>query len=171
MDQATSTDELEPGAEPAVDWYFTFGHGQRGYSANSHGEPAVTARGFPLWNRYVVIHGTYESARDEMFRVFGPIWSMQYESREAACVDAFDLIELVIADATPAPGRWVELGRAAFCCSLLEQRAELQRALSGLNEDELAAVYLAAHDLATATTAHQIDRFGLKPMAAPEVPS
>lgn len=85
--------------EATQDWYFTFGHGQRGYSASEvtriHQQEAA---GFPLHNRYVVIHGTYMSARAEMFRVFGPVWSMPYASRAQAGVDEFDLVELVITE-------------------------------------------------------------------------
>ncbi|RKN45230.1 hypothetical protein [Micromonospora endolithica] len=58
------------------DWWFTFGSGQK-YDG-----------------RYVVIAGTYESARAEMLRVFGNRWCDQYPTVERAGVYDFDLIEL-----------------------------------------------------------------------------
>jgi hypothetical protein len=57
--------------------------------------------------------------------------------------------------------------RAAFSWTLAGSREDLERALLTLTDDELTEVYLAAHDLATAVNAHQIDRFGFKPMAVP----
>ena len=42
-------------------WYFTFGSGQ------------------PHANRYVVIVGTYDEARDEMNRRFNRVWGFQYD--------------------------------------------------------------------------------------------
>lgn len=41
-------------------WIFTFGYGQR------HA------------GHYVVIEGTYDSARAEMFKRYGPEWAFQY---------------------------------------------------------------------------------------------
>ena len=58
------------------DWYFTFGCGQ------------VHA------NHYHVINGTFNDAREKMFERFGPKWSMQYESAEAAGVEKYNLKEL-----------------------------------------------------------------------------
>lgn len=57
-------------------WYFTFGSGQQ------HD------------GKYVVIPGTYDDARDEMFRHFGNAWSFQYASPERAGVEEFGLVEL-----------------------------------------------------------------------------
>ncbi|MGC5019052.1 hypothetical protein [Micromonospora sp. DT47] len=57
-------------------WYFTFGSGQQ------HD------------GRYVVIPGSYDAARDEMFRHFSNAWSFQYASAERAGVDEFGLVEL-----------------------------------------------------------------------------
>lgn len=62
--------------EEEKDWYFTFGCGQ------------VHA------GHYHVIHGTKDSAREEMFQRFGPKWSMQYDSAEAAGVERWNLKEL-----------------------------------------------------------------------------
>ena len=42
------------------DWFFTFGYG--------HENP----------NSYVRIHGTFESARTDMIKMFGSQWSFQY---------------------------------------------------------------------------------------------
>lgn len=46
--------------EAAQNWHFSFGSGQ---------EHA---------GRYVTIHGTFNYARNEMFRHFGAKWSFQY---------------------------------------------------------------------------------------------
>lgn len=83
------------------EWVFTFGSGQRGYAIGRSG-PDENAKGFRLDDRYVVIEGTYESARDRMFDIFGPIWSMQYRSREKAGVEEFGLTELVVTKDWPA---------------------------------------------------------------------
>ncbi|MEU4399738.1 hypothetical protein [Micromonospora orduensis] len=58
------------------DWYFTFGSGQE------HD------------GKYVVIHGTYDSARDEMLEHFGNRWSFQYPSADSAGVAEFSMVEL-----------------------------------------------------------------------------
>lgn len=58
------------------DWYFTFGFGQQHE------------------NCYIVIHGTRESATQEMYRRFGQKWSMQYDSAEAAGVEKYNLKEI-----------------------------------------------------------------------------
>lgn len=47
--------------ESQENWYFTFG--------SNHAHP----------NGYVRLFGTFNSAREEMFRRFGPKWSMQYD--------------------------------------------------------------------------------------------
>lgn len=65
-----------PDAEVEKDCYFTFGSGQA----------------FP--NGYVKIRGTFSSARQAMFDRFGPKWSMQYDSAEAAGVDRWRLKEV-----------------------------------------------------------------------------
>ncbi|MET7395571.1 hypothetical protein ABZS66_18985 [Dactylosporangium sp. NPDC005572] len=61
---------------PVQDWWFTFGAGQ-------------TYDGM-----YVVIHGTFMAAREEMFARFGNAWSMHYSSAEAAGVEQFGMVEL-----------------------------------------------------------------------------
>lgn len=62
--------------EQPIDWYFTFGCGQ-------------------FWaNHYIIIHGTYDSARNQMHHWFGEKWSMQYDSADAAGVERFNLKEL-----------------------------------------------------------------------------
>lgn len=38
--------------------------------------------GFPNQNSYVKIKGTYESAREEMFKRYGDKWSSQYSLKE-----------------------------------------------------------------------------------------
>ena len=57
-------------------WYFTFG----GNHLHPHG--------------YKKIWGTFGSARDEMVRVYGIKWSMQYKSPEDAGVQRFNLYEV-----------------------------------------------------------------------------
>lgn len=47
-------------SDPPKVWYFTFGFG--------HAHP----------NGYVKIHGTFNSARDEMNRRYDNVWCMQY---------------------------------------------------------------------------------------------
>ncbi|QLQ37952.1 hypothetical protein [Micromonospora robiginosa] len=59
--------------DPEQDWYFTFGSGQQ------HD------------GKYVVIAGTYDSARARMLEVFGNRWSHQYASAEAAGVYEFGM--------------------------------------------------------------------------------
>jgi hypothetical protein len=63
----------EVAAEQPKDWFFTFGTGHL----------------YP--NGYVVFHGTYASAREQMFEIFGPRWAFQYNSAEAAGVERFNL--------------------------------------------------------------------------------
>lgn len=72
------------------DWWFTFGSGQ------THPDsPAVNPEGGEsLADRYVVIRGTYESARAIMLRFFGRAWCDQYGSAERAGVARFGLTEL-----------------------------------------------------------------------------
>lgn len=84
------------------DWYFTFGHGQRGIAVTSfRTDPAEPQPGgFRLDDRYVRIHGTYMAARQRMVDMFGLVWCAQYRSADHAGVDQFGLTELVI---TPDP--------------------------------------------------------------------
>jgi hypothetical protein len=65
-----------PTAEETRDWVFTFGCGQ------------------PYAGRFEVIHGTFNSAREEMVRRHGQVWSMQYRSEEDAGVETYGLKEL-----------------------------------------------------------------------------
>jgi hypothetical protein len=65
-----------PTAEEKRDWIFTFGCGQ------------------PYAGRYCVIHGTFNAAREEMFRRHGQMWSMQYRTPEDAGVETYGLKEL-----------------------------------------------------------------------------
>lgn len=58
------------------DWIFTFGCG--------HAHP----------NGYVKIYGTFDSARAEMFRRYGPKWSMQYVNEDEAGVARWNLKEV-----------------------------------------------------------------------------
>ena len=50
--------------EKTENWYFTFGSG--------HAHP----------NGYVKIHGTFNSARDQMHKMYGPKWAFQYNEKE-----------------------------------------------------------------------------------------
>ena len=52
---------------PEQDWCFTFGYGQQ-YGPNC----------------YAVFHGTFSTARAQMFEHFGPEWSFQYDLVKAA---------------------------------------------------------------------------------------
>lgn len=65
-----------PTAVEVRDWIFTFGCGQA-YAG-----------------RYEVIHGTFDEAREEMFRRHGEKWSMQYRTPEDAGVEKYGLKEL-----------------------------------------------------------------------------
>ncbi len=71
VEKATATDEPR-------EWIFTFGHGQQHFGT------------------FVRIHGTFMSAREEMFRRFDSKWCMQYESEEKAGVEKWNLRELVL---------------------------------------------------------------------------
>lgn len=72
------SDQIENPAEPEAerDWFFTFGCGQA-YAGHYH-----------------KIRGTFASAREQMFHRFGPRWSMQYDSAEAAGVERWNLKEV-----------------------------------------------------------------------------
>ena len=50
--------------EKTENWYFTFGSG--------HAHP----------NGYVKIHGTFNSAREQMHKLYGPKWAFQYGEKE-----------------------------------------------------------------------------------------
>lgn len=92
--------------EDVRDWVFTFGDGQRCYSIGRYDREqdrpldrnGVKPEGFRLDDRYVVIRGTPAAARAKMVRWFGKCWSGEYESREAAGVDRWGLVELVVTD-------------------------------------------------------------------------
>lgn len=45
-------------------WYFTFGFGQEHE------------------NCFTVIEGTYEEARDKMFKIYGDKWAFQYSEKQ-----------------------------------------------------------------------------------------
>lgn len=75
--------EREPAPEPAQNWWFTFGSGQQ-------------FNGF-----YTIVHGTYDSARNEMFAHFGTAWSFQYATAQLASVEQFGLRQLHRADWPP----------------------------------------------------------------------
>jgi hypothetical protein len=64
--------------EKEQDWFFTFGCGQEW-------------EGF-----YVILHGTWESAREKMVADFGTKWCMQYESAEAAGIERWGYILLEV---------------------------------------------------------------------------
>ena len=50
--------------EKTENWYFTFGSG--------HAHP----------NGYVKIYGTFNSAREQMHRMYGPKWAFQYTEKK-----------------------------------------------------------------------------------------
>ena len=50
--------------EATENWYFTFGNG--------HAHPGG----------YVKIHGTFNSAREHMHKMYGPKWAFQYNEKE-----------------------------------------------------------------------------------------
>lgn len=62
--------------EVRQDWFFTFGCGQ------------------PNAGHYIIINGTFESARDEMIKRYGTCWCMQYASKEEAGVEKWHYIEI-----------------------------------------------------------------------------
>ena len=85
-------------AAPEQDWYFTFGTGQRALAVvDSVKSTRKPGEGFPLHNRYVILHGTYDDARRRMERIFGQVWSAMYATADDAGVEEYGgLIELVI---------------------------------------------------------------------------
>lgn len=62
--------------ETEREWIFTFG--------SNHLYP----------ERYVVITGTYATAREKIVARFGQKWAFQYGSKKAAGVDKYNLSEL-----------------------------------------------------------------------------
>lgn len=80
--------------EARREWIFTFGGGHRLYSVYP-GE-APEGEGVPLTYRFVRIEGTRDSARAEIYRLFGRAWAFQYASEDAAGVEEYGLKELVI---------------------------------------------------------------------------
>lgn len=48
-----------------------------------------------LKNHYVAIKDTYVNARNRMVNIFGSAWAFQYDSKEAAGVDRFNLACLI----------------------------------------------------------------------------
>lgn len=76
------------------DWYFTFGAGHRAYASSS--SYPLMGKGFSLANRYVVINGTFTSARERMLEIFGQVWCAQYGTPQSAGVEEFGLTELVV---------------------------------------------------------------------------
>lgn len=68
--------ESGPTAEATQDWLFTFGFG--------HQHP----------NRFVRIHGTYVSAREEMVRRYGQRWAFQYPGDQADKLARHSITEL-----------------------------------------------------------------------------
>jgi hypothetical protein len=88
-----------PADGQTCDWYFTFGYGQRLLAAHSDG--GAQGDGFALDNFYMVIHGTFVSARAEMIRRVGQIWSSQYDPAEwTGQVELYGLTRL---DIPPVP--------------------------------------------------------------------
>lgn len=90
VEQATFEEEVAQHlerleVEQPQDWYFTFGHG------NTH-----RATGEDLMGSYVVIHGTYLSAREQMVAAFGTAWCDQYVDAERAGVTEFSLRRIVL---------------------------------------------------------------------------
>lgn len=90
-------------------WIFTFGQGHRAIAVSHSwldavadgehsGRIMVPPNGFRLSDRYVVIRGTYEDARQRMCEIFGQTWCAQYGTVEAAGVAEYGLTELVITD-------------------------------------------------------------------------
>ena len=57
-------------------WYFTWGYGQKHE------------------NGYAVIHGTFNSAREEMIRRHGQRWAFQYPNSETAGVHTHSLHQI-----------------------------------------------------------------------------
>ena len=58
------------------DWIFTWGYGHK----------------FP--NQFIIIHGTYESTRNEMVHRFGDKWAFQYPIEERENLEFHGLKEL-----------------------------------------------------------------------------
>lgn len=59
------------------------------------GSTHMTKEGLSKLHRYVTVHAAnYEEARGKMFSAYNNGWSHVYESKEAAGVDKFNLVEL-----------------------------------------------------------------------------
>jgi hypothetical protein len=88
--------DADPGPVPAAeiehDWIFTFGAGHRAFAFGR----GRSGDGFPLTDRYVVIRGTAETSRAQMFSIFGACWSHQYPSAAEAGIDEYELTQLVL---------------------------------------------------------------------------
>jgi hypothetical protein len=76
------SDEIEQ------DWFFTFGA--------DHTHPET---GLRLGRNFVRIHGTCDTTREAMFKVFGNRWSHQYISEERAGVEKYGLVEMPMPEA------------------------------------------------------------------------
>jgi hypothetical protein len=86
-------------AHPEQEWIFTFGQAHRAYAMYERLVGVLAqpdGEGFRLSDRFVRVHGTAESAREQILRIFGQRWAFQYESELMAGVEAFHLTELVI---------------------------------------------------------------------------
>jgi hypothetical protein len=69
--------QIQTKAEEIKDWYFTFGLNK------------------PNAGHYIKISGTFNSSREEMFKRFGRLWSMQYDTLEKVGVEKYNLRELI----------------------------------------------------------------------------
>lgn len=78
-------------ADEPSDWFFTFGHGHEAMVRTS------------VNGLYVRIHGTFEAAREEMFRRFGRQWSWQYGSLAELDPNRYDMREIALCDITAVP--------------------------------------------------------------------
>lgn len=99
------------------DWFFTFGPAH-----HMPGKPEES-----LGRRFVRIHGTYLSARFQMIDVFGPKWSHQYPTAQAAGVDEHGLVELDL----PVPED-EQLARARVAVGLPPERTQYEQRLADL---------------------------------------
>lgn len=54
----------------------------------------VTADGMSLGNFYVEIDGTYGEARQKLVEARGPKWAFQYNNKDEAGVDRFNLMKV-----------------------------------------------------------------------------
>lgn len=58
------------------------------------GSNHVTADGMSLGGCYVEIEGTYGEARQKLVEARGPKWAFQYNTKEEAGVDRFNLMKV-----------------------------------------------------------------------------